>query len=193
MFQLCALVVVLADAGPLEWERAASQAGVEVFTRFEGRSRYKAFRAVTRIDAPRADVIAVVEDVERYVEWFGFTKTARVLEENDEARLIQLETEFPWPFANEDMIYRLSQRATEDGVVLTFEGLPNARARVDGVQRMRSASGRLELRSVAGATEVVFTMHSELGGNVPHWLANQNVHELPMRTLSNLKRRLERR
>ena len=85
------------------------------------------------------------------------------------------------------------QTTSSDLVRLSLEGLPSARPRVDGVQRMRSANGHIEVRAVGSAVEVVYSMHTELGGGIPLWLANQNVHELPLQTLTQLKRRLEHR
>lgn len=188
-----ALLLVLSTEVPgIAWELAARRDGVEVFTGLKQGSGFRAFKAVTRIEASPAEVLGVFLDVERYVEWFAYTRRARVLETTADARTIYLETEFPWPFANEDMIYRMSQTTTGQAVTVTLEGVPGDRPRVEGVQRMKSASGHIEVRSVGTLTEVTYTMHTELGGGIPHWLANQNIHELPLRTLGNLKRRLER-
>lgn len=186
------LLLGLSGAAPPEWALAVSRDGVDVFTSPWPGSRYKAFRGVTRIEASPDEVLRVLEDVPGYVSWFAFTRRASLLEETASGKTLYLETVFPWPFANEDMVYALT-RTTADGVVrLALEGRPSARPRVDGVQRMRSATGFLEVRAVGSVTEVTYMMHTELGGNIPHWLANQNIHELPWQTLRNLRRLLER-
>lgn len=196
MPHLCAtaslLLILSAEAPQIDWELAASKDGVEVFTGHKQGSRFKAFKAVTRIEASPAEILGVLLDVERYVDWFAYTKRAKVLEATADARTIYLETEFPWPFANEDMIYKMSQTTTDQTVRLALEGVPSCRPRIKGVQRMKGASGHIEVRSVGTLTEVTYTMHTELGGSIPFWLANKNLHELPLRTLGNLKGRLER-
>ncbi len=193
MWVLGALLLVVTQTEAPDWQLAASKDGVEVFTAPKPGRPYKMFRAVTRIEASLSEVLEVLNDVERYVEWFAFTKRAIVLEASPNEKLIYLETAFPWPFSNEDMVYRLTQTTSSDLVRLSLEGLPSARPRVDGVQRMRSANGHIEVRAVGSAVEVVYSMHTELGGGIPLWLANQNVHELPLQTLTQLKRRLEHR
>lgn len=189
---VAAVLLSQSNFDDVEWKPAVSRDGVQVFTGAHRGSRYKAFKAVARIEASPAEVLPVLHEVERYVEWFAFTRRATVLEQTADAKTIYLETVFPWPFTNEDMVYALSETRRDDTVRLTLEGLPTARPRVEGVQRMRSATGFLEVRRVGPATEVTYVMHSELGGNIPHWLANQNIHELPLQTLRNLKLRLER-
>ncbi len=196
MFHPCAtaslLLALMAEAPQTDWELAASKDGVRVFTTNRQGSAFKAFKAVTRIEASPAQVLDVLLDVERYVEWFAYTKTAKVLETTATARTIYLETEFPWPFSNEDMVYLMSQTTSDQMVRLTLEGVPSHRPRIKGVQRMKSASGHIEVRSVGTMTEVTYIMHTELGGGIPIWLANKNIHELPLRTLGSLKTRLER-
>ncbi len=55
---------------------------------------------------------------------------------------------------------------------------------------MKSAHGYLEVTPLKGATQVTFVMHSELGGRVPLWMANQNIFELPIRTLVGLRKKV---
>ena len=56
----------------------------------------------------------------------------------------------------------------------------------DGLQRMSESNGWVLLQDEKTHTVVTYVMHTELGGDIPPWLANTYIHLLPFQTLNNL-------
>ncbi|NBP70654.1 MAG: hypothetical protein EBU52_18190 [Cytophagia bacterium] len=60
-----------------------------------------------------------------------------------------------------------------------------------GITRMQKADGYLLLKPLAGKTEITYAFHSEPGDNIPTWLANNSIAELPFITLQGLREMLK--
>ncbi len=176
------------------WELVARDDGVEVYTRQKTGSKYRAFKSTVTVDATATEIVDVLKDVDGYVNWFAFTEHAELLEVTPGEQLTYVETHFPWPLSNEDMIYRMTYVTFgETATKLLLEGIPDYLPTKSGITRMKSASGYISLDSTASKTKITYSMHFELGGSIPVWMANGSIHELPLRTLSNLKRHFEAR
>jgi hypothetical protein len=80
--------------------------------------------------------------------------------------------------------------ATEENALykVTLSGLPNYSPLVAGVTRMKGAHGYISLKPMGDKTEITYYMHSHLGGDIPAWMANRYIHNLPYQTLSKLKK-----
>ncbi len=176
------------------WELVAHDDGVEVYTRQKAGSEYRAFKSTVTVDATAAEIVDVLKDVDSYVNWFAFTEHAELLRVTPVEQFTYVETYFPWPLSNEDMIYRMTYVTLgEAATKLLLEGIPDYLPSRSGITRMKSASGYISLDSTANETKITYSMHLELGGSIPIWMANGSIHELPLRTLSNLKRHFEAR
>ena len=51
---------------------------------------------------------------------------------------------------------------------------------------MKEANGYILLKPVGGKTEITYYMHSDIGGEIPVWMANKYIDNLPYQTLSRL-------
>jgi hypothetical protein len=171
------------------WELEQDRDGVKVYTRLEEGSLFKSFKAMTVADATSAEIVDILKDVNGYVNWFAYTEKVELLENSSQEKYVYMETRFPWPFGNEDMIYRMTF-ATEANATtkVTLAGVPAYSPPVKGIARMKGANGYILLNPAGNKTEVTYYMHSELGGEIPVWMANQYIHNLPYLTISNLRK-----
>lgn len=170
------------------WELEQDSDGIKIYTRLEVNSPYKSFKAVTVTNASGKAVIEILKDINGYATWFAFTEKVKLLESNSDEKYVYMETKFPWPFNNEDMIYKMTFASEENSITkVTLQGLPSYIPPVAGVTRMKGASGYISLRPIGDKTEITYYMHSELGGDIPAWMANKYIHNLPYQTLSKLR------
>ncbi len=190
LFSSALCLLLSSSAAAPAWTPKAARGGIEVYTASIAGSEYVAFKAVTVLDASPAEVLRVVEDPSGYADWFAYTETARVLDEKGAEKLLYMETQFPWPFSNEDMVYRLRRTADGQTTRIDLEGVPGQLPVRNGIYRMKSARGHIEVKPVGARTEVTYVMHTELGGRIPLWMANENIHEMPLRTLGALRARV---
>lgn len=171
------------------WELEKDSDGVKIYTRLEKDSPYKSFKAVTVTNASSKVVIEILKDINGYASWFAFTEKVKLLESNLNEKYVYMETQFPWPFSNEDMIYKMTFATEENAITkVTLIGLPSYIPPIEGVTRMKGANGYISLKPIGDKTEIIYYMHSDIGGDIPVWMANKYIHNLPYQTLSKLRK-----
>ena len=174
------------------WEIDKDKEGIIVYTRVEKDSDFKSFKAVVTVDVSTAQVIKILKNADGYTNWYGYTKTSKLLKQEEEIQYNYVETIFPWPYRNRDMVYRMSISGSANGAVkISLKGIPDSVPEKQGIVRMKEAEGYILLQPLAAKTKVTYVFHSEPGDNVPPWLANNSIAELPFKTLSGLREILE--
>lgn len=182
------LLISSAAVSQSSWEVAKNKDGIVVYTRAEKGSAFKSFKAIAKVEASTDEIISKLKDADNYTKWYGYTKTSKLIKQEDSVQYNYVETTFPWPFANRDMVYRMAINFLHSGVVkISLTGLPNYIPEKKGIERMQKADGYLLLKPLDGKTEIIYEFHSEPGDNIPTWLANNSIAELPFITLHGLR------
>lgn len=170
------------------WEIDKEKDGIVVYTKLEKNSDFKSFKAIVLVDASIDEVVRLLKDADSYTEWYGYTKTSKILKQDKGIQYNYVETVFPWPYKNRDMVYRMSISASDiDKVLISLKGMPDYISQKKGIVRMKKAEGNILLRRVDSNTEITYTFHSEPGDAIPAWLANNSIGELPFKTLTGLR------
>ncbi len=170
-----------------KWVQVKKNSNVSVYTKHEQGKAYKSVKAVGLVQSTPEQLLKVLDDISSYRQWFAYSKSVRLLKNEQNKKYIYMETSFPWPFRNEDMVYILSVTRYENGEIkFSFNGRPKLLPVVKGINRMLDANGYILLRPENEFTKVIYVMNTELSGNIPLWMANKYIHMLPFETLSNL-------
>lgn len=174
------------------WELDKNKDGIKVYTRVEKGSDFKSFKAVMTINASPTDILKVLKNADKYSKWYGFTKTAKLLKQEGDIQYNYVETIFPWPYVNRDMVYRLSVETIHTGEIkISLKGISDYIPEIKGKVRMKKAEGFILLKPSRHNTEIIYVFHSEPGDNIPTWLANNAIAELPFKTLEGLRNSLK--
>ena len=174
------------------WEIDKNKDGILVYTRVEKDSEFKSFKAITIIEASPSEIVKLLINTDGYINWFGYTKTSDILKKESDAQYNYVETIFPWPYKNRDMVYKMVvDTSNSEAVMISLDGLPEYIPEKKRLVRMEKASGYMLLNSRGDNTEVIYVFHSEPGGKIPVRLANNSIAELPFKTLSGMKNVLE--
>jgi hypothetical protein len=187
---MAALLLTITWAGfatSSEWETQFDEGGVRVETRDVAGSDYKAFRAQALIAATPDEVLARLQDVERYPDWFPDTLEARRLELGGDRWANYVRTDAPWPLKDRDAVYTQKLTRTVQGIQITVGVAPDTVPESKDAVRIRAAAGLWELVAADGGTALHWEFHVEPGGNIPSGLANARVIETPKRALQSLK------
>lgn len=169
------------------WEKVKHNSAVTVYTKEIPGNPYKSFKAVGIVQTTPQKLLEILDDVSCYSQWFAYSNSVRLLKSEVNEKYVYMETNFPWPFKNEDMIYLLS--VVENGnaeIKLILDGMPDLIPAVDGIKRMRYAKGYILLQPVENHTIATYVMHAELSGDIPLWLVDKYIHLMPFETLGNL-------
>jgi len=176
------------------WEIDKNKDGIKVYTRAEKGSDFKSFKAVMEVNASSDEIIKILKNADAYTKWYGYTETSKLLKTENGVQYNYVETIFPWPYENRDMVYKMSIKKYSSGAVkVLLKGLPNYFPEKKGIVRMKKAEGYILLKPKNGKTEIIYVFHSEPGENIPSWLANNSIASLPFETLSGLRKILKER
>jgi hypothetical protein len=172
------------------WRIVREVDGVEVARREGDRPQ---FRGTTVIDASLPQVLAVLRDVPRHVEWQSRCVEARVLaRESDRIALLYNRMAGSWPVSDRAAVLRSETHVDgPDAVRIEVHDADSPLApERDGAVRIQ-LEGRYALQALdPRRTRVEYRMRVDLGGAVPGWLAGFVAEDMPLDTLRGLRRQV---
>lgn len=176
------------------WEIDKNEEGIKVYTRVEKDSDFKSFKATMTVTASTDEILKILKNTDDYSKWYGYTKTSKLIKQKQDVQYNYVETIFPWPYRNRDLVYRMSIDTIIPGKIkISLKGMPDYIPKKKGIVRMKKAKGYILLKSLGYNTEIIYVFHSEPGDNVPSWLANNSIANLPFETLSGLRKIIKER
>lgn len=172
------------------WQTVREVDGVEVARREGGGPD---FRGTTVLDASLPHVLAVLRDVPRHVEWRSRCVESRVLaRRSDRIALLYNRMAGSWPLSDRDAVLRSETHVDgPDAVRIEVHGVDSPLAPdPDGAVRI-DLEGRYALQALdPRRTRVEYRMRIDLGGAVPGWLARFVAEDMPLATLTGLRRQV---
>ncbi len=185
-------------AGDDFWQEIARDQGVVVYQRSNGVGALPTRRAVGVIEAGFYDVLAVLSDVERQVEWLPRCRIARVLKrEGARVTYVYNQTDVPWPAADRDAVTRSEVDMVEAGrlafIRFTSAGAAGLVDDVPGVVRATRLDGHYRLAAIGAArTHVEYQIDADLGGRLPRAIIDWATRQVPLASLLGLRRQVDR-
>ena len=171
---------------------------VKVWTQALEGSQFKAFKAEVTINAPLDRIVSVIRDTENVPKWYYRSKLAKKIKRlNDHQSLNYSITDLPWPVSDRDSVILATVTTQPDGsVLIKMTGQPNAYPPQENLVRVPKLDGfwKLMPNSVDTAppsVRVTLQISTEPGGDIPSWLANAMVIDMPFNSLNNLKMQVE--
>lgn len=192
------LVLLLTLATPAwagGWEMVEEENGVKVYQKaIEGRD-LPIFRGDTVIDANIYDLLAVISDFDRHVEWMHGCHTAKLLKQIDDLRRVSYNrTDAPWPVDDRDVVLesRVEIQAEKHTVLIHFKSIQSPlKPEVEGVVRMNRLKGYYKLTAESATrTRVQYQVDTDPGGSIPDWVVEAVGEDMPINTLTNLRQQV---
>ncbi|MDG6777965.1 START domain-containing protein [Thiomicrorhabdus sp. zzn3] len=167
---------------------------VRVWTQKVPGSDFDAFKGEVVINASIDQILSVIRDTQNVPKWYYRTLEARQLKRlNKHQALNYAVTSAPWPVSDRDSVTLATVHKSEDGIVtIELEARPDAYPKQPNRIRIPRLDGFWQLRPISeGQTQVILQIATEPGGQIPSWLANVMVVEMPYYSLTRLKTRVE--
>lgn len=167
---------------------------VKVWTQAVEGSTFRAFKGQVIIKTPMKEVFSVIKDTDNIPSWYHNTKKAKKLKQiSDTQALSYAVTSAPWPVSDRDSVTLSTQKTLENGdYLIELVSKPDTYPKQPGLVRIPKLKGYWKLQATSkDLTTVTFEIAAEPGGEIPSWLANSMVVDMPFYTLSNLKMKLE--
>ena len=175
-----------------KWVLEKKKAGIQIFLREVAGSGLKEFRGVTCLQNTRlASLVKLLDDTESYTEWLHKCKEAKLLKRiSERERITYLVIDSPWPIRDRDSInYSIIHQDVKSlAIRIQIIGKKDFIGEKSGLVRIPMMKGYWLFKPLKdGTTMVVYQMHSDPGGSIPHWLANSSVIDIPYCTLLKLR------
>ena len=194
---LLATLPTVAAAAPGPWRMVTKKNGITVHARdIPGRSLPE-FRGTAILKGHLLEIVAILDDTRRHVQWMANCSESKVLAEKDLfVRTLYNRTDAPWPVSDRDVVLLTSVRVNvaKAEVWSDFRSIRSALKRpVSGVVRMPELRGSYHMVAVDKKhTKVVYQVAADPGGLLPTWLARMSTRKLPMNTLTGMQKQLDR-
>ncbi|MDX1590226.1 MAG: START domain-containing protein [Oleiphilaceae bacterium] len=172
-----------------DWSLREDSRGIRVYTRSLEHSPFDAFRAVTELDAPMDQLMAVMGQPESCLRWVHTCIEARAVGDGDfHDRYAYSVNQMPWPVHNRDYVVRIRTSGDADGITITMDAQQDIHPRQDGLVRITHSHSVYHITPLGDeGTRLEWFQHTEPGGAVPGWLVNRMTTDLPYRSLRNLQ------
>lgn len=176
-----------------EWTTIRDDAGITSFRRELAGAPLPAFRARAVFQYDMWFLLAILEDVDRAVEWTAHCVEMRQVRRlSTREMLVYARMDAPWPVHDRDVIVHISVQdaaASELTVAIRSTDLGEQQAH-EGVVRMPHMRASYRFRPIdAGRTEVQYELEVDTGGALPDWLKALVSRNLAHDTLSRLRGR----
>lgn len=172
-----------------KWKLAKNKNGIRVYISKVPGSDYYAFKAIMSVKTTENDVVKILKNVNKYPDWFAFTASTKLISRGGNKQLFFMETDYLWPYSNEGMNYSMKFVKSKEGQQkITIIG---SNKDIKCKHSLKKASGYILLRQDEGYLEISYYFHSESSQNIPTWLINPMIHEMPYQTFTSLKKMLK--
>lgn len=182
-------LIVKAETG--EWNLEKNKEGIRVSTRKSEDSPVKAFQGVTTAVARVDEAVALFENAESACQWIYQCSEFKILEDKSpDEKIVYFHQDMPWPVADRDVVYhRVRQKDAATGAVTySLTNLKDAYPEKKAGVRLASLNGKWRFSLAEGnRVEILYEQHVDPGGNLPTWLVNRLVVEIPFDTLKEFK------
>lgn len=175
------------------WQLEIEEPNLKVWTQGESNSDFKSFKGIVLIKAPINKVMAFIKDTPNMVNWYHNTIEARRLQKIGEKTWLSYSvTQAPWPVTDRDSVTIVEQQDLAKGYRLTMQAAPDSYPLQANRIRIPKLDGFWLIEKLdTNLTKVTLQISAEPGGEIPSWLANSLVIDMPYYSLSELKTQIE--
>ncbi|MCP5208021.1 MAG: hypothetical protein H7A01_12505 [Hahellaceae bacterium] len=182
------------NAENLDWEQVNSMDNISVFVASDKKTGFKVCKVETLTTASVDALVALNTDYKNLVNWMDTAVDISQISTKSRSDYINyFKWASPWPVKDRDSVTRsVLTKRTDGSVLLKFDSIENIVEESGDYERMNLIDGLWEfVPNENGSTKVVYQIMVDPGGNVPIWLVNMKVTEIPLRTVQKMHEQLK--
>ncbi len=172
------------------WKLARKTDGIEVFT-LNGESKFNSFKGHMIIESSVHSFVALLNDMDEYVNWGYNLKKVSLLKRSGDSLLIYYAiAQVPFPYKNREGVYRNKFRwdAKTKTLMVDIETVDGYIAKNKDYVTIKGKGFWKVTVLPAGKLDITFQMQVDPGGAVPAWLSNMFIDETPYYNLLNVRK-----
>lgn len=175
------------------WQFVKEKDGIRLYTRQDAKSSFKSFHGVTEFRGNFDRVCSLVGDPEKLDWWGEDIKNIRVLSyEKDKQIRYYFVYKTPWPFTNRDLVaeVHLSKDPVTGTKTVFSKQLLNVVPQYSGLIRVTDFWQKWTIEPMKdGKVNVTLEGFIDPAGDVPAWLYNMIIIDIPLRLLKEIRTR----
>lgn len=185
------LFVSISYAQQSDWVKAIDRDGIKVYKRSMPGSPIKEVKSVSYMNVPFDFLINLYDDTSRYEEWCHKCTSIKLIEQvNPKEKIIYYQTNSPWPVADRDS-YSYHTKAIDPetkSISYSFKDYSHNYPVEKGKIRITDQNGLWRFTPLEnGTVELYYQQYVDIGGNVPKWLVNQLIADVPYHSMKKFR------
>lgn len=188
---------VFAQSAPLPaWELIKEQGPLKVYTRKSANSDIKELRMTTNMKASMEDFVNALNDADSYKEWVYKCSGSRLVKKiSDHELYYHIETDFPFPLSDRDLVVYTKQKFDESGVFYSDSvARPDYQPKEDGLVRISLFESHWKVTSLQdGSVFIDYNSKVDPAGNIPQWVVNLGLTVGPVKSMESFTEFVEQR
>jgi hypothetical protein len=194
---LCFMMMESLSMVAQSWNFIKEKDGVRIYTRKETGKTLKSYMGVADIRAPADRVFALIEDV-NHTEWWdkNFNRIKVLKYVKNSMAQYYLVYDLPWPVTDRDLCVDVTVTIDPATGVrkIAAAPLPGVVPEDHDMIRIREYHQTWTIRPAGdGVSHVVLEGYVDPAGTIPDWLSNMLIVDSPVKAISGIKERLEKK
>ena len=198
-----AVVTKIAANSEYDWKMVRDEDGIQVYLKSFWADDIKSFRGIIHINSSVDSILAAILDINACSEWVHRCKKPLLLAQISFSESYHYQIhKLPFPAQNREFIFhsKVTRSPQTGSVSIHMNAEPefcqdNAHLcsliPETNLVRVEHSHGHYLLEPIdKKKTRVTWTHHTNPGGNLPIWLINSLVKEMPYRTLQGLRKKV---
>jgi len=178
------------------WQLAQDEDDIRIYTKPNAKTMLKDFKADMVIQASIERVNSHMSTMEDQTKWMYDRKLTKVLDRpNDRSSIIYSVTNAPWPVMDRDAVisFTYHENNTDEFIRIDVVNVDDYYPLNNGMVRVPYLKGFWELIKIDdNSTKIIFMNAASPGGDIPDWLADSFVLDMPYHSLNNFRNMLKK-
>ena len=176
------------------WKEVKSEGEIIVYNTQVTGFKFKKSKAETIIKSGYlAKAESILKDVENYKNWMHNCSSSKLLKTEGEKLFIQLTFDAPWPVTDRELIIESSFKSSDNQLEVISKAIPNYIPSNEDYVRIELSNGLWQFNlKKNGNIFIRNTNHSNPGGNIPAWLSTTAVEDIPLETMQEMVKLMNR-
>ncbi len=178
-----------------EWVFKKERDGIRVYTRDVQDSNLKELKITLQVEASMNSIVALIGDINAYQNWVYRCAKSKTLRQVSPTETIDYYImDFPWPLSDRDMTVRstFSQDPMSKAIISETISKNNVLQHSEEMVRIENHYNRWVFTPLStNKVDVVYTLNSHPGGNIPDWLVNLAIDQGPMESMKRFRNMLK--
>lgn len=174
------------------WQRNYDfpESPVKVWIRKIPDSSFYAFKGQVKVSEPMFKVLTILANTTLMSNWYYRLKSVEILKTiNKKETIVRSITDLPWPLDDREAITKITKvHLSEFQARINFLQEDYDLPKTKGLVRIKHLKGYWQLDQITeNETLITHMVESNPSGQIPAWVTNQLISEIPVYSLEKLK------